>query len=125
METSKITAGTLALIMGFAFSASGAMAQETTGNDNAALASDNESDPSGEPGNQGVSLNSEVSEGNAGGADGHDGGGEFNPGPPKGKGPEGIIGGGGQLNHKQHRALSSAPLLVRGEGSWLPQFRSP
>ena len=75
MNTKQITAGTLAMFMGFAFAAPGAMAEETTegtttGNTKANDSSSNDSDPSGKPGNQGVDQ--PESEGNAGG-DTHDG----------------------------------------------------
>ena len=76
MNTKQITAGTLAMFMGFAFAAPGAMAEGTTGNDNADESSSNVSDPSGEPGNQGVAQPD--SEGNAGTGDTHDG----TPTPP-------------------------------------------
>ena len=86
MNTKQITAGTLAMFMGFAFAAPGAMADETTegtttGHDAATdeTASGNTTtlnagDPSGEPGNQGGNQAgveaSDGSQGNAGGGDG-------------------------------------------------------
>ena len=74
MNTKQITAWTLAMFMGFAFAAPGAMAGEeitTIGNTNADGSSSNVSDPSGEPGNQGgAEAEAEASDGSQGNAGG-------------------------------------------------------